>query len=1524
MKLKHLLLAVLCLTLAWGAYAQKPRITEFHVAQLPQELESYLNQATSDKEKQKANAKLISNFGQIYSALPDAMQERITGINNTALKMRVRQLPDLYNFLDVLTQFYNDPASKKSFDQWIASIEFIQNRNKKVKDFTDFVEFTDVFLKDRTLGKSRSALWQAQQGIPFSLTLEGDQIVITFEKKFELYYASDKDNGTIYGTTGRYYYFDQRWVGQGGRLNWDRTGIPAAACWAVLNRYEAITKAPKFTADSVQFTNTNYFNTPILGQVEEALSSKMDPGKYSYPKFRSYQRDFQLKNILPGVDYSGSFMMNGAKFVTSDPKHPGNIIFYRGANKFVTVRSNKFTITHDRIVSDNATAKIYIDGDSIYNDGVTVRYLSNNHELTLLNQKKRNYYSPFLNSYHKLDMHCEQIVWNTKSDKLEFKMMGSMGDKTFATFESNNYYSETKFRQIQGIDEINPVVRVYRYMKTRGMTYEFYMDEFAQYLRMDIMQAKSMIHLLAGHGLVSFNENEKKIYVKDKLVDYHEAWVKNKENDYDAIVLESETTNSNAELDLNNLDLRMEGVKRFVLSDSQQVSILPKEGKITVKKDRDITFSGRIDAGRFIIFATDASFDYDEFRLNLPKVDSMMFFVTQFNDPQKEHIVYTPLYDLVGNIQIDKKNNHSGLKESDDFPIFSSTEKGYVYYDRKNIHNGTYVRDKFYYTLTPFAIKNMVDFKTDSLKFNGSLTSAGIFPEIEKQLVVQRDYSLGFTYVTGKEGLPAYGGKGKYTNVIDLSYAGLRGAGKLEYLSSTQASKQFFFMPDSTYGITDTIVVREDAVFPDMYNGKILTRWFPQEDSMRLQQLQNGRLFQMYRNEAKLAGDIVLRPHGATAMGNITIHTGTVSSERFTLQPRVMDAEISNFVVMSDVYDNVAFSAQNMKCHTDYDKFRADFTSNEGIDRTELPLLKYAAYVDKFSWNWKERELDLLNSRSEDTRGLEGMDIRARLASGAMPGALFESTDAKRDSLRFHSVQGSYLYNSGQLSCRKVFLVNSADAVIAPAGDSLYIRAGGTIDLLKNSTLLADTATRYHLVYNADIMLQGGEKYDAKGYIDYVGEDSTRQKIYLAEIAPDRKGRTVGTGTIKGEENFRLNSAFGFEGDVRMEADTQYLYFHGGIKLMRHCVDAEKVAALAFESYLNPNEIRIPVPELPVDYKGKRITASLLFEKTDLMPRTAFLTKDLAADNELMTAHGFLTYNSQSKEYMIASDEKLSNPDEVIEPFLALNIETCTMRGEGPVDFQVKDIIVKPFCYGILEINDKQLDQMTLNTLFGLSFPLDEKVQKALYQFISEDLRLAPSSADKEVVRRAMVHYMGAEDGNAEYAGYVGNNFYSTMPKEFVNTLLLEGIDWKYAPGIGYYYDGLAGLAAIGEQQLHLNVRVKTQLYRRGQGTYLTIYLQCANDHWYYFNYEFNSQQMIIHSSVGQWVDMIKALSPDDRTTKGGIGHGDYRYRIGTSRTEVPNFLMRMENLATGNDLNQGLQSEANDDEILYEEDSEE
>ena len=1503
MKTKSLLFLFVALTTMGGAMAQKGRITEFTQNGLPTEMREYLDQATSDKEKKAADAKLIMVFSNVYQALSGEEQSRITAISNTVLKLKVRQHPDVYNFLDVVVKMGANGGGHDNFDQWLSCIEYIQSRNKKIKDFTDFVEFTAALVDSRTLYASRSCTWQMQSGCKFKILFEGEEIKIVVDSPIELYYSSDKDNGTIYGTRGVYHYFDNRWEGNGGRLNWDRTGIPTTACWANLSKYEAVTKFPKFNADSVQFTNTNYFSQPIYGRVEEALSAKMEPEKYSFPKFRSYQKDFTMKDVLPGVDYRGSFMMNGSKFITSDTKNPATLIFYRQGQPFITVNSVKFTITSNRIVSENAAVKIYIDGDSICNNGITVRYLAGEKQVNLINDSRRNYYSPYSNTYHNLDMYCESITWKMAEDKIDFAMLGASGDQSFSTFESNSYYSEQKFREIQGIDQLNPVLRVYRYMQMRDMTYDFFMDEFARAIKMDIMQAKSMIHTLAKSGLVSYNEAQGKIYVNDKLVDYAKASAKSKDYDYDALILQSSSKNNNAELDLASNSLNVHGVEKFVLSDSQQVVIYPNQGELIVRKNRDIDFNGRINAGRFIFYATGATFKYDAFKIDLPQVDSMIFYVTKFNNPEEEHVVYTPLHNLTGYLQIDQSDNHSGLKKVDEqYPIFTSQKDSYVYYDRKDIHNGAYVRDKFYYTIRPFVVKNMVNFVTDSLSFNGVLTSAGIFPDIEEPLKVQPDYSLGFVRKSPRGGYPAYGGKGKFTNKIDLSYRGFRAQGQVDYLTSVIQSKTIYFMPDSMISVSDTFYVKEQGAFPDIRNSRAMQRWYPYADSMRVAQLQNGPQFKMYHNDALLAGHTVLKPEGAYASGTVTIKEGSLESERFSLQPKDMYSNVTAFTLRSDVYNNIAFYATDMKSHVDYVKRRADFVANADIGRTQLPLLQYAAYVDKFSWEMDRKELDLINSKSESSQGLEGLTLRERFAHKEQPGALFVSTNPTKDSLNFHAVRSTYLYNAGQLTCRQVFTVNSADAVIAPGGDTLHIRQGGTIDLMKHSQILASRENRYHLIYDADVILDGARKYSAKGYIDYVDVDNKKQKIYLSSIAPDNRGVSIGNCFIPDSADFTLNSAFGFAGNVRVEADREHYYFDGGVRLLHKCTSGADLGLLAYASYLDPKQILVSVPEIPTDWKGNRITASMLFNKTNMMPYSAFLTAERAADNELMGAYGYVTYNNDTHEYMIASAEKIQDPDNVVDKFLTLNTNTCEMTAEGPINFNVKQNLVSLFCYGMATLGGKKEGDLEMQSILGFTFPIDEKVLGTMAQLIGDDLRLSPSQPGNEATRRAMMYYMGAEQGAEAYSSYVSTGFYDKMPKEFESTILIEGIDWQYDPALGYRYDGVASLSMIGKKQLHLATRVKAQLHRKGNGVYLVLYIQVAADHWYYFNYEFNSQQMLIQSSVGEWVDMIKALPADKRHVSGKSDQGDYRYRISPSRTEVPNFLLRMGGNKTADD----------------------
>ena len=1337
------------------------------------------------------------------------------------------------------------------------------------------------------------------------------EVWICVETPTELTYESAKDMNTLHGTTGRYNYKENIWEGRGGRLDWARTGLGAEACYADLSTYTAETKFPKFQADSVQFVNTHYFSNPIPGRIEELIGSPAEPSKYGYPRFRSYQRDFIISDILPGVDYSGSFMMNGSKFITASSKHPASLIFRSDGKPQLSVNSVKFTITAERLTAENATVAFYLGEDSISNTGITVRYSPQEHRVNLINDPKRNYYSPFIDSYHELDIFCDVISWKTDGTEVEFGSLAGSGTVSTASFESSNFYTYRKYREIQGIDDISPVKRAYDYAS--GGNNEFKASDFGNYIGLDQGQTLLMIHTLCRHGLVTYNENSGIVRVKEKLTDYMNAYSKKKDFDYDALTLESSSRGTNAKMNINGptgssgqidyqFPLVIEGVEQFVVSDSQMVVVYPDSSRghrVTVGRNRAIHFDGRLEAGKFVFFVTNCDFNYEGFSFDMPEVRKLYFAVESFTNPDSLHPVMTPLSGLVGKLRVDMPDNHCGLSKNKDYPIFESLENSFVYYDQKNIRGGQYIRDKFYYTLHPFTINNLVDFVTDSLQFNGVLTSAGIFPDITYPLSVQRDYYLGFRTTTPSGGYPAYGGKGTYRKNISLDHYGLQGEGELDYLASHSSSKKYLFLPDSTTATIDTITVREESGFPDVKGGRNSMHWLPYRDSMAVATLAKGRAMSMYRNAAELHGRLDLQPQGASAAGTATVREATLKSPRFALLSREMNAEVTEFELRSSVTNEIAFTAHNVRSHVDYDHLQTDLKIVDGPARTELQLAKLEAYADQFTWMMDQKMLSIANSQRATSEGMESMDIRMRLGKrNDLPGVRFVSTDAAQNGLTYNALTSNYKYELGDLKSSGVYLLNIADASIAPNADTVFVNRGGKMRVLNKAKLIANRDSAWHYIYNADLVINGSDNYTGKGYLDYRNDLSADadKKQSVATIFFDNisvvNGNTVAAGTISDSAQFKLSTAFGFAGAVRAEGNQKWLHFDGGVRLIQPCIAADQLGLLAYADYTDPEHIHVIVPEQPADWKGNRLTASVLMDRNTLKPQASFLTRKHTDDCELLPAHGVLTYLSDRQMYMIGSPEKVADPDGVVSPYLALSTDNCRMEGEGPMSFALRPSQASFYAYGSANIGlrgNGEDDQMT--TVFGFTFPIAQELVTTMANALKDDLRLEPATGSTNPeMRHALMHALGNEKGSATYVNYSSSGRLDKIPAEMQSMALFDNIRWQYSTTAGLYFDGKVALVAMGDKPLGVELNLKAQIYLRGKTPEMVFYVEAAKDHWYFFRYDIQSQELTLYSSSGVWEDMVKAIPLEQRRVE-REGLGTFRYFIGNNTSEVSTFL---------------------------------
>ena len=456
-----------------------------------------------------------------------------------------------------------------------------------------------------------------------------------------------------------------------------------------------------------------------------------------------------------------------------------------------------------------STIKLFFDEDSIYHPSVQFSYDKSKRKLQLYRDGKGVSGSPIINSYHQLTMDAELLEWQIDD---EFIYLGSTPATSVSSvqFESIANYQEAKFHELQGIDAINPLMLVNKYVKKSGNN-EFSARDFAHFSGYPEIQIQHYLMNLANKGFLYYNIAQHRVTVLEKLNNYVNA--KLQKGDYDVIRFSSnikQTNGSgmivNSSINLNSKDLVIQGVGIVSLSDSQRVYIQPYNGKIELKKNRDFQFDGKISAGngRFILFGKQFNFTYDQFKVDLNQIDSVQLsvpkipIVRDMYGNEKLVRVKTVLEAVTGYLRIDHPNNKSGLRKDSfpEYPIFTSFEDSYAYYDRPGTFNGVYNRDDFSFHLQPFEIDSLENFTGKGLRFPGTFESANIFPIFDDTLTLQKDYSLGFDRVTPDQGFEIYGGKAHYFNEIHLSHEGLKGKGKFEYLTSVSSSDEIYFFPD--------------------------------------------------------------------------------------------------------------------------------------------------------------------------------------------------------------------------------------------------------------------------------------------------------------------------------------------------------------------------------------------------------------------------------------------------------------------------------------------------------------------------------------------------------------------------------------------------------------------------------------------------------------------------------------------------------------------------------------------------------
>jgi len=1447
-----------------------------------------------DKSKKKQILTYIEQFEVFWNSdtLSQEQKLRVISLSNKLVLKRMRPVPEFKNYLDAVWATGSSKKGNELFISWMENLQTLLGGRSKT-NFLKFLTISTNLFRNQLLFQSQTLKWRVSN-MNFKMVMRGKYPIFIFDS-LNLTCYTKVDSGTIYHTKGVCNPLKTSWEGVNGKVYWTREELNPAKVYAELTSYSVKLKSNRFVCDTVVFYDKRRFDFPLKGRLsEKTMTSKA--GKINYPSFTSFRNDLVINEVFTNVDYQGGYTLKGKQVIGSGTKEQkAYFIFKRKGKRFVWAGAESFGINDNHIRSQNVHVIIYLDGDSIYHPGLAMEYNNKTRRLSIYRSEKGLSKAPFYDSYHMLDLFVEALSWDMEEDFIDMKSIVQSGSVSEASFESLNLFTESRYDRMQGIDRINPVQAVYNYTNSSGIE-EFSAQDFGQYIGMSKSVTMSILMNLAAKGFLIYDLETDQVIVKDRVRIYIEAH--EGRTDYDVIGFKSTVVGMpNASLNLLNNELIIQGVRSVFLSDSQDVFIFPAHKMVTVRKNRDFTFDGQIKAGKFDLAARECYFSYEKFKIDLPVIDSISFRVTSFKpDEYGEHYqvrIKNVIRDLKGDILIDRPNNKSGRKHYPMYPILNSKSNSYVYFDQKNIFNGIYRRDKFYYRIDPFSIDSLDNFRTDGIEFAGYLASAGIFNDIKQPLKVQPDYSLGFTFNTGSAGRGIYGNKGKFISKIMLSNAGLRGDGALNYLTSTSYSDDFIFFPDSTNAYVTSYEIEEQkkgTEYPAVLADSVYMHWEPYNDEMDVTNLDLNHPMSMYSGESQMNGTLMLSPTALDGDGVVMIKDAEMVSNLYKFKyseyfADTIDFRLKKFVDVDeedlDNENDYAYETSNFKAHIDFDERKGDFEANGGSQKVDFPANMYICFMDKFTW-YMDRDETEFSSKNEVSEEFKNASLKDKIDLN-LSGSKFISTHPDQDSLNFFAQKAIFSRRKSLITADDVAYIIVADAAIYPDSGRVIIHKKADMEELDDAKMVVNTTTKYHELYSGTFKIQGRKKYYGRALYDYKDEDGNIQNIYFTKMEVDTTGTTHAFGKLEESAQFTLSKNFDFVGDVNLIATKEYLRFMGGTRISHKCDTLER-QRLYFDAYINPVDIKIPVLEEPKTPENADLFAGMFENSNGIKVYPAFLQKKRrVSDEKLFSAWGVLIYDKTMQEYRISSDDRLKQTN-YTDNYLSLSKRNCEVMANGELNLATHSGQVEATAYGTMKYYKRQ-DSTSLHVSIPLNFYFNEKAMELMAYDLNGRMELDAVNLQSDIMKLTLGKKVGedkAEKLMTEIATHAGA--FRKVPEEVKKTIFISDVEMKWNPRTKSFVSiGKIGIASMGKIQVLKYVDGRMEIKNKAGSTKITIAFDLGDKDYYYFSYNSTNGVMSAYSSNKEFVAYIKDTKPEDRKLKVKGKEAKYSYYLSTA-----------------------------------------
>ncbi len=239
----------------------------------------------------------------------------------------------------------------------------------------------------------------------------------------------------------------------------------------------------------------------------------------------------------------------------------------------------------------------------------------------------------------------------------------------------------------------------------------------------------------------------------------------------------------------------------------------------------------------------------------------------------------------------------------------------------------------------------------------------------------------------------------------------------------------------------------------------------------------------MFDAAYNMKGNIVLTPKGVVGNGTVEWNEAEFYSKNMLFGPNKMACDTGSIKIKAIDTTKVALYSANVKGTVDLDKGFGDFKSNLPMMLSELPLNQYATTLNDFKWNMKEKTILLKTNKPV------GNDS-----------AYFVSRHPDQDSLRFASNNALFDLNTNLLTANKIPFIRVADSKVFPDSGKVTIEEKALMRTLLKAKIQADTATKYHNLFDCELNILSRKKLDGNGNYEYVDKQKRKQKIFFNHL----------------------------------------------------------------------------------------------------------------------------------------------------------------------------------------------------------------------------------------------------------------------------------------------------------------------------------------------------------------------------------------------------------------------------------------